>query len=41
MLKPTTGLSVYLSSFEDQKEMLERWAGSGASIFLSLHIGEE
>lgn len=41
MLNPSTGLSIYLSSFDGQKEMLERWAGSGASVFLSLHISEE
>ena len=37
----TTGFSVYLTSFDSQKEMLERSAGSGAYVFLSLHISEE
>lgn len=41
MSNPATGLSVYLSSFEGQREMLERWAGTGSQVFLSLHISEE
>lgn len=35
------GFSVYLSSFRDQQPMLARWAGTGAPVFLSLHISEE
>ena len=35
------GFSVYLTSFEQQREELEANAGSGAPIFLSLHISEE
>lgn len=35
------GFSVYLSSFRDQQSMLARWAGTGAPVFLSLHISEE
>jgi hypothetical protein len=41
MFNPAAGLSVYLSSFEGQQQILERLAGSGASVFLSLHISEE
>lgn len=41
MPKLVTGFSVYLTSFEQQKVMLERSAGSGAYVFLSLHISEE
>lgn len=41
MPKLETGFSVYLSSFDRQTEMLERSAGTGASVFLSLHISEE
>ncbi len=41
MPKLTTGFSVYLSSFDTQKEMLERGAGSDSLVFLSLHISEE
>ncbi|HWS43681.1 MAG TPA: MupG family TIM beta-alpha barrel fold protein [Pseudoflavonifractor sp.] len=41
MPKLETGFSVYLSSFDRQREMLERSAGTGASVFLSLHISEE
>lgn len=36
-----TGFSVYLSSFDRQREMLERSSGTGSSVFLSLHISEE
>lgn len=35
------GRSVYLTSFDRQREALERSAGSGAPLFLSLHISEE
>lgn len=35
------GYSVYLTSFERQREELETLAGSGAAVFLSLHISEE
>ena len=35
------GYSVYLTSFERQREELEAGAGSGAAVFLSLHISEE
>lgn len=35
------GYSVYLTSFERQREELEALAGSGAAVFLSLHISEE
>lgn len=40
MCKPL-GYSVYLSTFPLQQTMLEGAAGSGAPVFLSLHIGEE
>lgn len=35
------GFSVYLTSFEQQREELVANAGSGAPVFLSLHISEE
>ena len=35
------GYSVYLASFAQQREELETLAGSGAAVFLSLHISEE
>lgn len=35
------GLSLYLSSFQDQREMLERFKGSGNYVFTSFHIQEE
>ena len=35
------GFSLYLSTFEDQRKSLDLWAGTGAPIFLSLHISEE
>lgn len=41
MPNPISGFSVYLTSFDSQKEMLERSSGSGAYVFLSLHISEE
>lgn len=37
----TLGFSLYLSTFEQQRPALELWAGTGAPIFLSLHISEE
>ena len=37
----TLGFSLYLSTFEAQRPALEAWAGTGAPIFLSLHISEE
>ena len=37
----TLGFSLYLSTFEDQRKSLDLWAGTGAPIFLSLHISEE
>lgn len=35
------GFSVYLTSFERQRPQLELSAGSGAPVFLSLHMSEE
>ena len=35
------GRSVYLTSFDRQRAALERDAGSGAPVFLSLHMSEE
>ena len=35
------GLSVYISTFDLQKEMLERFAGSGYYVFTSFHMQEE
>lgn len=35
------GFSVYLSTFEGQRETLARWADRDAPVFLSLHISEE
>ena len=37
----TLGFSLYLSSFSAQCSALRGWAGTGAPIFLSLHISEE
>ncbi len=37
----TPGFSLYLSTFEAQWPTLRLWAGTGAPIFLSLHIREE
>ena len=37
----TLGFSLYLSTYESQRSSLELWAGTGAPIFLSLHISEE
>ena len=37
----TLGFSLYLSTYEQQRPSLEAWAGTGAPIFLSLHISEE
>lgn len=35
------GFSVYLSTFEGQRSALTPWKGTGAPVFLSLHISEE
>ncbi|MCR1900295.1 MupG family TIM beta-alpha barrel fold protein [Irregularibacter muris] len=35
------GLSIYLFSFEAQREMLERFKGSGCYVFTSFHMQEE
>ena len=35
------GFSLYLSTYEKQRSNLDRWAGTGAPVFLSLHISEE
>lgn len=35
------GFSLYLSTCEKQWPTLEKWAGTGAPVFLSLHISEE
>ena len=35
------GLSVYLSTFHRQKEMLERFGGSGYLVLASFHMQEE
>lgn len=35
------GFSLYLSTFAAQWETLRGWAGTGAPVFLSLHISEE
>ncbi len=35
------GFSLYLSSFAGQRSALAGWAGTGAPVFLSLHISEE
>ena len=40
-MSKTMGFSLYLSTFEDQRPSLQAWAGTGAPIFLSLHISEE
>ena len=40
-MSKTLGFSLYLSTYEQQRPMLELWAGTGAPIFLSLHISEE
>lgn len=37
----TLGFSLYLSTFDEQWPTLQVWAGTGAPIFLSLHISEE
>ena len=37
----TLGFSLYLSTYEQQHDLLKLWAGTGAPIFLSLHISEE
>lgn len=40
-MSKTLGFSLYLSTFEKQWPSLRAWAGTGAPIFLSLHISEE
>ncbi|MBE6949848.1 MAG: DUF871 domain-containing protein [Ruminococcaceae bacterium] len=40
-MSKTLGFSLYLSTFETQRPALDLWAGTGAPIFLSLHISEE
>lgn len=40
-MREPLGRSVYLSTFALQRESLERGAGTGAPVFLSLHISEE
>ena len=40
-MSKTLGFSLYLSTFEEQRSSLDLWAGTGAPIFLSLHISEE
>ena len=40
-MSKTLGFSLYLSTYESQRSSLELWAGTGAPIFLSLHISEE
>ena len=40
-MSKTLGFSLYLSTFELQRPALQAWAGTGAPIFLSLHISEE
>lgn len=35
------GISVYLSTFQVQKPLLERVAGTGVRVFISLHVSEE
>ena len=37
----TLGFSLYLSTYEQQHDLLKLRAGTGAPIFLSLHISEE
>ena len=40
-MSKTLGFSLYLSTFAEQWPSLRAWAGTGAPIFLSLHISEE
>ena len=40
-MSKTLGFSLYLSTYEQQRPALTAWAGTGAPIFLSLHISEE
>ena len=40
-MSKTLGFSLYLSTFGQQRPALTAWAGTGAPIFLSLHISEE
>lgn len=35
------GLSIYISTFDKQKDMLERFSGSGYYVFTSFHMQEE
>lgn len=35
------GLSVYISTFDEQKDMLEKFIGSGYYVFTSFHMQEE
>ena len=35
------GLSIYISTFDEQKEMLDRFTGSGYYVFTSFHMQEE
>ena len=40
-MSKTLGFCLYLSTYEQQRPSLQLWAGTGAPIFLSLHISEE
>ena len=40
-MSKTLGFSLYLSTYGQQRPALTAWAGTGAPIFLSLHISEE
>ena len=40
-MSKTLGFSLYLSTYDQQRPSLQLWAGTGAPIFLSLHISEE
>ena len=40
-MSKTLGFSLYLSTYEQQRPSLQAWVGTGAPIFLSLHISEE
>lgn len=41
LMLSSLGFAVYVSTFEQQKPMLERFKGKNFPIFTSLHIGEE
>ena len=41
LLPDTLGFSLYLSTFAGQWSTLAGWTGTGAPVFLSLHISEE